>query len=174
MTCKRFLLTPEDWLKLHLPLKTSIKYGCSPWRTWLYIWRISWNLKLRPQKNSVFFYSTPKDILKFCNLVLKNSIGPQPVGKTKPFHFYKFCCERHIWFCNHSPCYLFTYEANMFFNFQMWTSFHLKSDPVFHCFPYKSILFIEACVDEILVHNLKTGGLACQHFSSQFHSQRSK
>ena len=25
-----FLLTPEDWLKLHSPLKTSIKYGFTP------------------------------------------------------------------------------------------------------------------------------------------------
>ena len=25
-----FLLTPEDWLKLHSPLKTAIKYGFTP------------------------------------------------------------------------------------------------------------------------------------------------
>ena len=25
-----FLLTPEDWLKLHSPVKTAIKYGFTP------------------------------------------------------------------------------------------------------------------------------------------------
>ena len=31
-----------------------------------------------PAKEIVFFYSTPKEILIFLNLPLKNSIGPQP------------------------------------------------------------------------------------------------
>ena len=72
--------TPEDFHKIWVfPLKNvALHLKNFP------------EFKATPQKNSIFFYSTPKEILKFCNLVLKNSIGPQPVGKTKPFHFYKF------------------------------------------------------------------------------------
>ena len=35
-------------------------------------------MKASPLKNSIFFYSTPKEILNFGNLPLENSIVPQP------------------------------------------------------------------------------------------------
>ena len=81
-----FLLTPEDWLKLHSPLKTSIKYGFTPeelghtpeeyWFTLKNFVKI----KTSPSKNSIFFYSTPEEILSFYNLPLENSMVPQPGG----------------------------------------------------------------------------------------------
>ena len=37
-------------------------------------------MKASPQKNSIFFYSTPKEILNFYNLPLENSMVPQPGG----------------------------------------------------------------------------------------------
>ena len=52
-----------DRLKLHLPLKTSIKYGLileeygsEPLRNFV-------NIKASPSKNTTFFHSTPKEIL---------------------------------------------------------------------------------------------------------------
>ena len=50
-----FLLTPEDRLKLHSPLKTSIwvypwRTGLYPWRIRVYPWRILWKLRLHPQR----------------------------------------------------------------------------------------------------------------------------
>ena len=41
-----------------------------------------------PQTNNSIFYSTPKQILNFLNLPLKNSIGPKPgVKGPTSFHF---------------------------------------------------------------------------------------
>ena len=37
-------------------------------------------IKSSPPKNSIFFYSTSKDILNFYNLPLENSMFPQPGG----------------------------------------------------------------------------------------------
>ena len=37
-------------------------------------------IKASPPKNSIFFYSTPKEILNFYNLPLENSMVPQPAG----------------------------------------------------------------------------------------------
>ena len=37
-------------------------------------------IKASPPKNSIFFYSTPKQILNFYNLPLENSMVPQPGG----------------------------------------------------------------------------------------------
>ena len=50
---KRVIFFPHSLLKVLLKIKTS------------------------PPKNSIFFCSTPKEILNFYNLPLKNSIGPQ-------------------------------------------------------------------------------------------------
>ena len=43
-------------------------------------------IKTSPPKNSIFFYSTPKEILSFYNLPLENSMVPQPgrYGLTVP------------------------------------------------------------------------------------------
>ena len=38
-------------------------------------------IKASPPKNSIFSYSTPKEILNFYNLPLKNSMVPQPGGE---------------------------------------------------------------------------------------------
>ena len=53
----------EDRLKLHLPLKTSIQYGLTleeygsvPLKNFV-------NIKASPSKNTIFFHSTPKEIL---------------------------------------------------------------------------------------------------------------
>ena len=35
-------------------------------------------IKASPPKNSIFFYSTPKEILNFYNLPLENSMAPPP------------------------------------------------------------------------------------------------
>ena len=35
-------------------------------------------MKASPQKNSIFFYSTPKEIISLYNLPLENSMVPQP------------------------------------------------------------------------------------------------
>ena len=37
-------------------------------------------IKASPPKNSIFFYSTPKEILNFYNLPLENSMVSQPGG----------------------------------------------------------------------------------------------
>ena len=37
-------------------------------------------IKASPLKNSIFFYSTHKEILNFYNLPLENSMVPQPGG----------------------------------------------------------------------------------------------
>ena len=74
----RFLLASQDLIKLHSALKTSLKYESTLWRIWVYPWGISWELKIHPQRIPYFFYFTPKEILIFYNLHLKNSIGPQP------------------------------------------------------------------------------------------------
>ena len=37
-------------------------------------------IKASPPKNSIFLYSTPKEIFKFYNLPLKNSMVPQLGG----------------------------------------------------------------------------------------------
>ena len=37
-------------------------------------------IKASPPKNSIFFYSTPKEILNFYNLPLENSLVLQPGG----------------------------------------------------------------------------------------------
>ena len=37
-------------------------------------------IKASPPKNSIFFNSTPKEILNFYNWPLKNSMAPQPGG----------------------------------------------------------------------------------------------
>ena len=37
-------------------------------------------IKASSPKNSIFFYSTPKEILNFYNLPLENSMVPQPGG----------------------------------------------------------------------------------------------
>ena len=37
-------------------------------------------IKASPPKNSIFFYSTPKEILTFYNLPPENSMVPQPGG----------------------------------------------------------------------------------------------
>ena len=55
-------------IKLHSPLKTSIKRWFTPGEYGFYPW-ISWKLKLHPQRIPyIFFYSTPKEILNFYNL----------------------------------------------------------------------------------------------------------
>ena len=74
-----FLLTPEDWLKLHSPVKTAIRYGFTPEEYWFTLKNFV-KIKTSPSKNSIFFYSTPKEILSFYNLPLENSMVPQPVG----------------------------------------------------------------------------------------------
>ena len=72
----RFLSAPGDLIKLHSALKTSIKYGSTSWRIW--VWGISWEfIKIHTQRIPYFFYFTSKEILNFYNLPLKNSIGPQ-------------------------------------------------------------------------------------------------
>ena len=71
-----FLLSPEDWLKLHSPLKNwviSVKNMGLPLKNFV-------KIKASLPKNSIFFYSTPKEILNFYNLPLKNSMVPQPGG----------------------------------------------------------------------------------------------
>ena len=45
-----------------------------PWRIWVYPWRNSWKLKLHPQKNSIFFCSTPPLYRNVHNLPLENSM----------------------------------------------------------------------------------------------------
>ena len=72
-----FLLTPEDWLKLHSPLKTSIKYGLTFEE---YGFTLKIFVKITPPKNSIFLYSTLKEILNSYNLPLENSMVPQPKG----------------------------------------------------------------------------------------------
>ena len=56
----------EDWViplkNMGLPLKNFVK------------------IKASPPKNSIYFYSTPKEILNFYNLPLENSMVPQPGG----------------------------------------------------------------------------------------------
>ena len=37
-------------------------------------------IKASPPKNSIFFNSTPKEILNFYNLPQENSVAPQPGG----------------------------------------------------------------------------------------------
>ena len=87
-----FLLTPEtpeDWIKLHLPLKTFIKHWSLPWNMGLPLknmvlhWRISWKLKLhlkelhlftlRPLRNpQVIFIAYP-----WRNSIVLNWVGVQ-------------------------------------------------------------------------------------------------
>ena len=61
-----FLLTPEDWLKLHSPLKTSIKYGFTPEELGHTLKNMGFPLKnfvkikASPPKNSIFCYSPHK------------------------------------------------------------------------------------------------------------------
>ena len=38
-------------------------------------------MKASPPKNSIFFYSTPKEILNLYNVPLENSMVPQPGGE---------------------------------------------------------------------------------------------
>ena len=66
----KIVFTPEDFHKM----------WAYPWRIWVYPWRISWKLKLHPQRIQYLFYYTPKEILNFYNLPLKNSMVPQPRG----------------------------------------------------------------------------------------------
>ena len=68
-----FLLIPEDWLKLHSPLKTSIKFGFTPEEYGSTLKNFV-KIKASPQKNSIVFYSTPEEILNFYNFPLENSI----------------------------------------------------------------------------------------------------
>ena len=75
-----FLLTTEDWLKLHSPLKTSMKNVGLPLKNMGLCLKSSVKIKASHPKNSTFFYSTPKEILNFCNLTLENSMFPQPEG----------------------------------------------------------------------------------------------
>ena len=37
-------------------------------------------IEASPLMNSIFFFSTPEEILNFCNLPLENSVVPQPGG----------------------------------------------------------------------------------------------
>ena len=80
------LLTPEDWLKLHSALKTSIQYGFTPEELGHTLKNMGFPLKnfvkikASPPKNSIFCYSTPKKSLNFYNLPLENSMVPQPGG----------------------------------------------------------------------------------------------
>ena len=74
-----FLLTPEDWLKLHLPPKTSIKYGLTPEEYGFSPEEFRKNWSLTPNEFHIFF-STPEEILNFYNLPLENSVVPQPGG----------------------------------------------------------------------------------------------
>ena len=69
-----FLLSPEDWLKLHSPLKNWV---ISVKNIGLHLKNFV-KIKASPPKNSIFSYSTPKEILNFYNLPLKNSMVPQP------------------------------------------------------------------------------------------------
>ena len=72
-----FLLSPEDWLKLHSPLENwviSVKNMGLPLKNFV-------KIKASLPKNSIFFYSTPKGIVNFYNnLPLENSMVPQPGG----------------------------------------------------------------------------------------------
>ena len=71
-----FLLTPEDQLKLHSPLKASKKYGLTPKEYGFTPEEVCEN-KASPPKTFIVFYSTPKEILNFYNLSLENSMVPQ-------------------------------------------------------------------------------------------------
>ena len=83
-----FLLTPEDWLKLHSPLKTAIKYGVTleefaslgPLKNMGLPLKNFVKIKASPLKNSIFFHSILKEILNFFNLPLENFMVPQPGG----------------------------------------------------------------------------------------------
>ena len=74
-----FLLTTEDWLKLHSALKTSIKTVGLPLKSMGLCLENSMKFKASPPKNYIF-YSIPKEILNFYNLTLENSMFPQPEG----------------------------------------------------------------------------------------------
>ena len=52
-------LPPKNWV---IPVKNFVK------------------IKASPPKNSIFFYSTPEEILNFYNLPLENYMVPQPGG----------------------------------------------------------------------------------------------
>ena len=54
-----FLLTPEDWLKLQSPehFHKVYPWRITPWRIWVYTWRISWKLRLHPQR--IQYFLTP-------------------------------------------------------------------------------------------------------------------
>ena len=52
-------LPPKNWVT---PVKNFVK------------------IKASPPKNSIFFYSTPEEILNFYNLPLENYMVPQPGG----------------------------------------------------------------------------------------------
>ena len=57
-----------------LPLKnwvTSLKNMGLPLKNFV-------KMKASPPKNSIFFYSTPKEILNLYNVPLENSMVPQP------------------------------------------------------------------------------------------------
>ena len=67
-----FFLIPKDWLKLHSPLKPSIKYGLTSEENGFTLKNFE-KIKASTPKNSIFLYSTSKEILIY-NLPLENSM----------------------------------------------------------------------------------------------------
>ena len=57
-----FLLTHEDWVKLHSPLKTSIKYGFTPEELG-HTPEEFLEIKASPQRIPYFFYPTPNSMV---------------------------------------------------------------------------------------------------------------
>lgn len=73
-TSVKFRSTPEECKFTPEELLENVIFPCSPLN------KILFKIKASSPKNSIFFYSSPKEILNLYKLTLKNSIRLQPGG----------------------------------------------------------------------------------------------
>ena len=99
-------------IKLHSPLKTSVKHWFTPGEYGFYPWRISWKLKLHPQRILyIFFLLYPKEMLNFYNLP---STGGGEAGKGIVAHW--LLTELHVTWQVWSPLPIIVLQMFLLFH----------------------------------------------------------